>query len=119
MARQVQVGTPQINTGICTVSIFTQANIELRVREAEKDKVADEGGVEVIDPATAKVGYIKLKPMTLGTTVRMVSKLGDIKDQANQCIFHRSCGNRFILPYTHSFGHRSFRSSIPRFRLLS
>ena len=40
-------------------SIFSKADIELRVREAEKDKDFDEGEVEVIDPATAKVERIK------------------------------------------------------------
>ena len=42
-----------------TASIFSKASIELRVREAEKDKVADEGEIEVIDPATARVERIK------------------------------------------------------------
>ena len=40
-------------------SIFSKADIELRVREAEKDKDVDEGEIEVIDPATAKVERIK------------------------------------------------------------
>ena len=40
-------------------SIFSKSDIELRVREAEKDKDVDEGEIEVIDPATAKVERIK------------------------------------------------------------
>ena len=42
-----------------TASIFSKANIELRVREAEKDKVVAEGEIEVNDPATARVERIK------------------------------------------------------------
>ena len=42
-----------------TASIFSKANLELRVREAERDKIAVEGEIEVIDPATARVERIK------------------------------------------------------------
>ena len=42
-----------------TASIFSKANIELRIREAERDKIASQEETEVIDPATAKVEHIK------------------------------------------------------------